>query len=86
MNICGTCFCVGICFHSLGYIPKSGTAGTYSNFMCNIFRIFQSLLNFMYLEKIYEDSGFLYSHQHLLLFDILEIASPADVKWYLIMA
>lgn len=74
MNMCAACFCMGICVQALGCIPKSRTAGTYGNSMFNIFSTFQCQLSGTFLVPMYKDPISLYSLQHLLLFDFLEIA------------
>lgn len=77
INFCVS-FCVSLYFLSLGYISRSGIAGSCSNF--NFLKSFQSSFTIFRLHQQYEGSVSPHLYERLLFLFIIAILMSA--KWY----
>ena len=76
-------------FISSGYIPRSGTAGSYGNFVFLLLGgnsiLFSTLYQFTFPPAVYTCSLLSKFLQHLLFFVFYITAILTDLRWYLIV-
>ena len=70
------------------YLPRSGIAGSYDNYISNFFMTLHTVfhnncINLTFLPVVRKSSLFLHPHQHLLFSVFFVITILTWVKWYL---